>query len=246
MPKILLAPSYGNRTAQRHFDTTIADLVQFQSERHIERPKQELLSLEGFSPKDPLTGQRLVRSECVPRVLRAFNISTSVAEAMLEATIAETLERRSRVIPVEGVHKNKFTRTTATSVSTAHRVESALVLEYQNFCDSHRLQSFVTSSGRRADLYRDDVEGVEVIEAKSLASHEKLREAVAQLLDYAPHSPKPVTRLTGLFPQSPDQEGMAFLHRLGIDVVYFDGETFIRSPAPDARRRYMVPVWRDT
>jgi hypothetical protein len=36
--------------------------------------------------------------------------------------------------------------------------------------------------------------------AKSTASHLHVRQALAQLLDYGPHSPVPAQRLTGLFP----------------------------------------------
>jgi hypothetical protein len=338
MPKILLAPSYGNRNAKRHYHDTIDGWVHFEDERlkalltdgelaglrerhpegvahfwgarasakrmdelltgdivlftgdnkvkasgevgfrflnkpfadklwredegedsfvhvysvlnvkPIERHKLDLLSLKGFSERDPLAGQRFVKDDCVPRVLRAFGISTRVVDSCAEAKLAEQLEElgRSKVMPVEKAHTKHTTRITTASVTITERVESALVLEYLNFCGPDRLRSFTTHQRLRADLYRHEGDEVEVIEAKSLPSHGKVREAVAQLLDYAPYSPEPVTHLTALFPQAPDQDGLDYLHRLGIDCMYLDEDgTFTRKPASDARREYMLPVWRN-
>jgi hypothetical protein len=214
----------------------------------IERPKSDLWELDGFTHGDQIAGQRFVTGDRVPRVLRAFGISTSVAEAQLEKMVEKHLEqlRGSRIIPVEKAHKKQVTRTITASTTVTERVESALVLEYQHFSGADRFQSFITGGGLRADLYREEDE-VEVIEAKSLATHGKVREAVAQLLDYAAHSPRPVSRLTGLFPREPDQDGLDYLHRLGIDCVHLDEDgTFTRKPASDARREYMLPVWRNT
>lgn len=211
--------------------------------RHVERPKSDLLSLTGFNPADPLTGQRFVRAELVPAVMAAFDIHSEAVERRLLAGLATRLaEGRSRVVDPERHHTDSFATSSAAKVDLAHRVESGLVLKYRGQCA--RLRSFVTASGRRADLYREEGDEVEVIEAKSLSTREKVREAVAQLLDYAVHSPKPVTRLSGLFPMAPDQESLDFMARLGIDCVFDDGAGFTRVKAPESRRSYMLPVWR--
>ena len=108
------------------------------------------------------------------------------------------------------------------------------------------MHSFVTPSGKRADLYYRDDADVVVIEAKSLATHGKVREAVAQLLDYAVDSPEPVTRLVALFPERPGTDGVGLLHRLGIDCVYrTTDDLFATEHAPDERRRHMRLVWHD-
>ena len=135
--------------------------------RHLDRDIGDLLSLPGFNPKDPLTGQRFVRDDQVEPIIEAFEIQ---------------------------------------------------------YCEG-------------------DGE-VEVVEAKSLATQEKVREAAAQLFDYAVHAPKPVTRLSGLFPEPPKAEALAYLARLGIDCLYPDGDGFARVEAPAARREYLLPVWR--
>jgi hypothetical protein len=213
--------------------------------RHIECPKQDLLSLPGFSPRDPLTGQRLVKPECVPDILRVFDIRTSLLEAEQETSIAERLLRRalSRVTDVERRHIDSFQVVRKGDVATARRVESALVAEYQYQCRPEQFRSF-ENEGIRVDLYRENGDEVEVIEAKSLATTQKVREAVGQLLDYAPHSLRPVTRLTGLFPERPTEPSVRFLHRIGIDCVYLHDDVFVREAAPTARREHMLRVWR--
>lgn len=151
--------------------------------RHVERPKEDLLSLPGFTLKDPLTGQRLVKSECVPDVLRVFDIPTPLLEAEQETSFAEQFVRRalSRVTDVERRHADSFAVTRNGDVAIARRVESALVAEYQFQCYPELFQSF-TNEGIRVDLYRENGYEVEVIEAKSLATVQKVREAAGQLL----------------------------------------------------------------
>ncbi|PPK68586.1 hypothetical protein V5P93_004306 [Actinokineospora auranticolor] len=79
----------------------------------------------------------------------------------------------------------------------------------------------------------------------SAATHDKVRQAVAQLLDHAVYSPRPVTRLTALFPERPTPVDLGYLHRLGIDCLFLsDSGTFDRLPAPPARRAHMLQVWR--
>jgi len=212
--------------------------------KHVERPKGDLLSLPGFSPKDPLTGQRLVKAESVPDILRVFDIPTPLLEAKRETEFAERFVRQalSRVTDVERRHVDSFAVTRNGDVTTARRAESALVAEYQYQCRPELFQSFENES-IRTDLYRESGDEVEVIEAKSLATTQKVREAVGQLLDYAPHSPRPVTRLTALFPERPTKSSVHFLHRVGIDCVYLHDDVFVREAAQSAQREYMLRVW---
>ncbi|ONI92377.1 hypothetical protein ALI22I_04355 [Saccharothrix sp. ALI-22-I] len=215
--------------------------------RMVERPKRDLVTLCGYEPNYAIPGQRFLRERDVPKVLREFGIATSVLETQLEEMIAKDLDevRRSWVTPVEKAHKKKVKRTTSASTTVTDRVETGLVEIYQRFCEPEKLVAFRTDSGLRADLYRENGDEVEIIEAKSLPTHGKVREAVAQLLDYAVHSVRPVTRLSALFPSRPDRDGLAYLHRLGIDCVYLvDGGSFKREEASDARREHMIPVWR--
>lgn len=215
--------------------------------RPVGRPASELASLCDYAPNHAFPGQLFLKSEHADKVLRAFELSTSVAEAQLEEELAQRLAALpgTKVTPVEKARKKNGTRTTVGGTTVTERVESVLVEAYQQFRASEQLAAFTTGNGLRADLYREAGEEVEVIEAKSLATHGKVREAVAQLLDYAMHSPKPVTRLVALFPQRPQRDSLAYLHRLGIDCEFLaEGGSFVREPAPEARREYMIPVWR--
>jgi hypothetical protein len=145
-----------------------------------------------------------------------FDIPTPLFEAKREMEFAEKFMRQalSRVTDVERRHVDSFAVTRNGDVTTARRAESALVAEYQYQCRPELFQSF-ENEGIRADLYYENGGEVEVIEAKSLATKQKVREAVGQLLDYAPHSPRPVTRLTALFPERPTESSVRFLHRVG-------------------------------
>ena len=214
--------------------------------RHLELPKEELLALEGFSPADPLAGQRILRDEQAQRVLDTFGIATGLADDIAAEEVAASQRRsaEAKLIAVERMHVSRFERNVVGGRTVAERAESELVLNYRLWCYPELLHSLRTPSNRRTDLFRRSNGEVEVIEAKSSATHEKVREAVAQLLDYAVHSTPPVTRLTALFPRVPNEEGLAFLHRLGIDCVHAYGDGFTRLPAPSDRRARMQPIWR--
>ncbi|MFF3062062.1 hypothetical protein [Streptomyces sp. NPDC057909] len=72
-----------------------------------------------------------------------------------------------------------------------------------------------------------------------------MREALAQLLDYAPHTPEPAVRLTALFPTRPADQDLALLHCYGIYCVYRTHPlTFDRTPAPQEARASMMPLWQ--
>lgn len=218
--------------------------------RLTEYPITDLWSIEGFKTDDYVYGQRLVSGDKAARVIDAFSISASATEAELDVELdaaARSMGVPSRVVPVERVHADVVWQELAARKVAHARVEAQLIRLYRSFRQDVEFSSFVTKSGKRADLYYADGSVVEVIEAKSLATHEKVREAAAQLLDYAAHSPEPATRLTGLFPQRPNQEGVDFMHRLGIDCAYRTDDGLFRTESADEeRRRYMYPVWRDS
>ncbi|APU15833.1 MULTISPECIES: hypothetical protein [Actinoalloteichus] len=147
--------------------------------------------------------------------------------------------------PVEKMHTWAIERKTTASVTVSHRAEAILVELYVQRHALDGLSAFRTQHDLRPDLYRHDESETEIFEAKSTATHDKVREAIAQLCDYAVHSPHPVTRLTALFPERPQPAGMAYLHRMGIDCVFLDeADLFQRTPAPAVRRAHMQPVWR--
>ncbi|TWP52539.1 hypothetical protein FKR81_09455 [Lentzea tibetensis] len=213
----------------------------------IERPRREVWHNLGFNEDDNVAGQRLVVDERVPRILTELQIVTSTAEARIGAELAaisQALDTGTRVVPVEGFHTDVVSQHVAERNAEYARVESQLVDHYQRFHPDVVFTSFRTHNGMRADLFRVVDDEVEVVEAKSLATHEKVREAAAQLLDYSAHSPQPVTRLSALFPRRPAEAGISYLHRLGIDCVFRTDEgIFVREAATEERRQYMRPVW---
>ncbi|MFC7614057.1 hypothetical protein ACFQV2_11380 [Actinokineospora soli] len=66
--------------------------------RLINRDKAALLSLPGFNPKDPLTGQRFVRDPQVEPIVEAFEIRSEAVERKLVEGLQERLNG-SRVVP---------------------------------------------------------------------------------------------------------------------------------------------------
>lgn len=215
----------------------------------IERSRQEVWRRIGFDERDNVASQRLVMDERVPTLLSELQVVTSAAETRIGAQLAavsQALAQGSRVTPVERYHTDVVSQHIAERIAQYERVESQLVSLYQRFQPDVMFTSFRTHSGKRADLYRVEENEVEIVEAKSLANHEKVREAAAQLLDYSAQSPRPVTRLSALFPLRPAQYGIDYLHRLGIDCIYrTDDGAFVRDAAPEERRHYMHSVWHN-
>ncbi|MCX2949757.1 hypothetical protein [Lentzea sp. NEAU-D7] len=216
--------------------------------RVIERPQREVWRRLGFDEGDNAAGQRLVTDERAERILTELQIATVVTEARISAeltAINQALTTGSYIIPVENFHIDVVSQHVAERNAQYDRVESQLVSQHQHFHTDVVFTSFRTHNDKRADLYRVEQDEVEIVEAKSLANHEKVREATAQSLDYSAQSRRPVTRLSPLFPLRLAQYGIDYLHRLGIDCIYRSADgSLVRDAAPDTRRAYMHPVWR--
>jgi hypothetical protein len=94
----------------------------------------------------------------------------------------------------------------------------------------------------RTDLYL--VEEGDLIEAKVSARHRYVRQALGQLLDYAGHCTLPVSRLTALFPEAPEQGDVRLLHIYGIDCLHWaGGDQFSRLQAPAEARQRISAAW---
>lgn len=216
--------------------------------RPLERPISDLWAIDGFTEGDYVFGQRLVPDGKADRLIEALSLHTSAVEAAFQdrlAAISKALDEGSRIAQPEARHTDSFSQRIAQRDEQRYRVEAQLVAHYREANPGRTFNSFLTPDGRRTDLYYFDGNEVEIIEAKAFTEHEKVRQAVAQLLDYAPRSPAPVTRLTALFPARPDEAGVRYLHRLGIDCLYrADDNRYRREEASPLRRRYMLPVWR--
>lgn len=114
------------------------------------------------------------------------------------------------------------------------RAEAQLVARYRQTLPEDQVKRLRLSSGW-TDLYV--VGEGDLIEAKSGATHQYVRDALGQLLDYAAHATQHVSRLTALFPQVPATSDVRLLHTYGIDCLHWTGEgtTFRRLEAPTCR-----------
>ncbi|WP_430382437.1 hypothetical protein [Streptomyces sp. P10-4] len=212
-------------------------------------PYEELNSVLGYSPAHSFPGQMVLRGDRARAVLEDFMITPSTGTGVPEPPAAETAARPDpvRIAAMEELrtHRTGYRRTGRLVV--VDRREARLVRAYRLFLADQSLTArrFFCPSGI-SDMYLETAEGGEVIEAKSEAGHRHVRQALAQLLDYAPYSPSTVHRLIALFPEAPDRDDMRFLHRYGVDCVHREpAGGFVRTPAPAQRRALMRSLWSD-
>ncbi len=209
-------------------------------------PYEELNAALGYKPAHSFPGQMVLRGDKARSVLEDFLITPSTQTAPPEFSGAATVVPDPvRIAAMEELrtHRTEYRRTGRLVV--VDRREARLVRAYRLFLaeQSVTARRFFCPSGI-SDIYVETAEGAEVIEAKSDAGHHHVRQALAQLLDYAPHSPSPVHRLTALFPEAPVRDDMRFLHRYGVDCVHREpAGDFVRTPAPAQRRTLMRSVW---
>lgn len=212
-------------------------------------PYDVLSEVSGGVLNGPFRQGRVVDDPAlVDRVIVGLGIETFSAAAV-EVALEEYI--RTQLVRGEAVELEKFRTAIATydrptKSITVHRGESKLVEEYAAANVDVSFRRFTSVAGL-SDMYVRRPEGAEVIEAKGGAGRERVRQAVAQLLHYAPRCPEPpVTRLTALFPVRPAADDIGLLHSVGIDCVYRrDQATFERLEAPAARRAHMQPIWND-
>lgn len=193
-------------------------------------------------------GQLVENATVIDEIIEAFGIVTGTAkieEEVAEEGYANSLAERNIELEIEKHRENYQRMTPEERTITVGNVESALVHEYVEWDSLHTFHRFSCSAGV-TDLHSEDNGEVNLFEAKGGNSTRRVREAVAQLLHYAPYIEKPVTRLTALFPAEPKPMDVAYLHRLGIDCVFRVGShAFTRNEAPGERRAHMLPVWND-
>ncbi|MFD1147071.1 hypothetical protein [Saccharothrix hoggarensis] len=212
-------------------------------------PYRTLADVSGGALKGPFMSGRVVDDPAlVDQVISGLGIETSSAAALEKARedYIESRLERGLAVELEKFHTANTTYARTTRSITVHRGESKLVEEYAAANVDVTFRRFTSVAGV-SDMYACGPDGAEVIEAKGGASRERVRQAVAQLLHYAPRCPEPpVVRLTALFPVRPATDDIALLHGVGIDCVYRqDPATFTRLEAPAARRAHMRPIWNN-
>jgi hypothetical protein len=214
-------------------------------------PYAELNAAIGYRPTHVFPGQMVLRGDKARSVLEEFMITPTVEEDTAPEPATRTDDPRDRdVIRIAAAeelrtHRTAYRRTGRLIV--VDRREAELVRDYRRFIRGRvRLAERFRCPSGWSDLYVEAEDGPEVIEAKSTADHDHVRQALAQLLDYAPYSPQPAERLAGLFPQRPHSRDVEMLHRYGIDCVHRDAAGgFRRLPAPDGRRAVMREIWSE-
>ncbi len=133
----------------------------------------------------------------------------------------------------------------ARTSSVMHRGENLSVHAYvASLHPVARRRRYMTSAGvTDADAFLDGRH--ELVEAKSSAGRIHVRQALAQLLDYAPAlgDRKPHS-LAALFPSRPDDSAIDLLHRYGVTCIYRTARgSFERLEAPGSAGQAIARLW---
>lgn len=206
-------------------------------------PYEEIWALPGFNAGDNFMGTRFLDEERSQTVLEGLGIDTTTShetDARRERILEHVLSHRpAAVIPGEAINVTHTSYTTAARTTLVHRGEALLVRAYTAHLELDH-QRIATPVGLTDAYLPSATGGMDLLEAKSSTSRHHVREAVGQLLDYAPFCPD-VTSLAVLLPERPDERAVAYAHRYGIDVVYRlpDGG-FHRESAPAPARAVML------
>jgi hypothetical protein len=213
---------------------------------HVSIPYDEVWRLPGFNEGDNFVGLRFLDDQKGQDVLDGLRIDTRTSaeqEALDEQAVVDALRAKTQIIESEAVRISETSYERRPGTTIVHRAEALLVAEYEATLTSLSVKRTRTPAGV-TDLYVTGPDGVEVIEAKSGSDRRFVRQALGQLLDYAPHSPAPASRLGALFPVRPEEADIALLHRYGIDCIYrTEPNVFARREAPAEARTHMQKLW---
>ncbi|MFI0503029.1 hypothetical protein ACH3WN_09180 [Streptomyces albogriseolus] len=207
-------------------------------------PYPVLAELIGYSRTYGFPRQLVLEGSRAQAVIERLGITTrTVLEQLgVEEPLSRDPEAVTQLVQLERQHTATVSFERATATTLYRREEQPLVIE---FCSTLGVPAgrFRSSAGL-CDIYVEGPDGVEVIEAKSRTGHAYVREALSQLLDYAPHSPLPADRLAVLVPGPLDERELSLLHRYGVDCIHrISPGAFHRTPAPDHARRRMRELW---
>lgn len=208
-------------------------------------PYEDLNAAIGYKPNHKFPGQMVLRGDKARSVLEDFLITPSVEQPPVSQPPTVQDADPVRIAALEELRTSRTGYRRSRRLIVVDRREARLVREYRQFLAARGVTAgrFFCPSGI-SDMYLDAAGEAEVIEAKSTAEHRHVRQALAQLLDYAPHSPSPAQRLTALFPEPPEHADVELLHRYGIDCVHrVPSHGFQRWPAAAERRALMREIW---
>ncbi|NEB94020.1 hypothetical protein [Streptomyces bauhiniae] len=212
-----------------------------------EIPYKEVWALPGFNAGDNFMGLRVLDSEKAETILQGLGIETQADiadDSARQEPAARALRTHTSIVDGEALHTPATRYVLAERELVVNRTEALLLQEYAKTLGIEQPRRLRTPAGI-TDLHVPRPDGSEVVEAKRASTRRFVREALAQLLDYAPHTPEPATLLTALFPTRPADQDLALLHRYGIDCVYrTHPSTFERTPAAQEVRVGMTPFWQ--
>jgi hypothetical protein len=207
-------------------------------------PYAEIWELPGFNRGDNFMGLRFLSKDASATVLQGLRIETQTSDAAddaVERSLTQALSG-AKIMDLEAINTATATYMRSGSV-LVHRAEALLVAAYRESMPDVSFRRLRTAAGV-TDLYVDGDAKVEIVEAKRAADHGYVRDALGQLLDYAAHSPQPVSRLTALFPRRLAEIDVQLLHRYGVDCAYRTGDgLFERWDAPGTNRNRMSEIW---
>lgn len=221
----------------------VYSLLNFQQ---VDIPYSEIWALPSFKEGDNFMGLRFLDSEKSAEILQGLLIEPAVAaqqDGQAELELMEALAS-GKPLPTEAVRTTTTTYSRAAGEVLVHRAEALLVQDYRATLNGVTTSRFKTPDGGVADLLVTTADTVEVIEAKRSSSRTYVRQALGQLLDYAPWAGQPVDRLTVLVPTRPRKSVIEYLHRYGVDCIFraAPGE-YTRLEAPDEARTHLRERW---
>lgn len=212
-------------------------------------PYADLNMAIGYKPAHNFPGQMVLTDEKARSVLEEFMITPGTERSWWSREIGPRADgqflQAVRIAALEEQRTRRTSYSRSKRLIVVNRRESSLVSEFrQHLLAQGRTAARFYCPGGISDLYVTDGSGTELIEAKSHAGHTYVREALGQLLDYAPHSPQGADRLSALFPDRPATEDVALLHRYGVDCVHRVAQgVFEKSSAPGECRDRMRAMW---
>lgn len=223
-------------------------------------PQVEFRARGGFTEKDDFRGLRFLDGARAAHVLAVFAREipdpTVPGLSPLEQAIDEVRSyvaeddriaaelAQVRELEIE-VRSTGATHVAARAATVMHRGENLLVHAYAaSLPPGTRWCRFETPAGV-TDLDVFLARRHELVEAKSSPGRASVRQALAQLLDYAPAlgEIRP-DRLAALFPAEPDASAVALLHRYGASCIYrTSAGAFDRVDAPADAQRLVASLW---
>ncbi len=148
----------------------------------------------------------VLRGDKARSVLEDFLITPSVEQPPVSQPPTVQDADPVRIAALEELRTSRTGYRRSRRLVVVDRREARLVREYRQFLAARGVTAgrFFCPSGM-SDMYLDAAGEAEVIEAKSTAEHRHVRQALAQLLDYAPHSLPPPSASP---PSSPSRRNM--------------------------------------